>query len=634
MTFARTTTNQSLLSRVNWQKVGRMTQRELHNRELYAPVVSTYRWWARRPHSVMGALLDAAVDRFGQGLTVSDPFCGGGTVTFEATRRGLRAYAQDLYSWPTRGLATALNPADPRDFEAAAQQLLAVLEPQRDNYRTPDGRELSHVIRVRATACNHCGHDYFLFPQPLISVLTRSPGERNAYFGCSGCGAIAKRKRTIARFRCTDCGLVHPTSKSFDECPHCGEPHISGPHGMSAGRWCPVLVQEVVLEDSLQRARLRPVRPDDPILADAAVGLHPSLEAPIPPGVETKRLLDAGFTRWGELYTARQATVLVRALEYIKRSANSPAIKDRLALAVLGAAEMPSFVSRWDRFHLKPFEGMANHRYSSGTLVVECNPISPVGRGTLARRLGSAGKALAWLVRTCATQPKVVSTKANAVGRRPTNWDVLVTTGSSCKQTLQDSSVNITLTDPPYHDDVQYGELARLFHAWLSVYIPVDEVDERQEAVPNSVRGTSSDAYEKTIAACLTESRRALKPDGCLVLTFHNKRFVAWRALASALQQAGFSVRALAVVRSENGNDHCKRDVNALLHDLVIECVPKARINAKVSLEFSPRTLAEKNLAAVGLALAACVESGHCEQMEQNHQTNLAKLRATTNLIG
>ena len=37
---------------------------------------------------------------------VADPFSGGGTVMFEAIRRGHRAYAQDLYAWPSHGLAT------------------------------------------------------------------------------------------------------------------------------------------------------------------------------------------------------------------------------------------------------------------------------------------------------------------------------------------------------------------------------------------------------------------------------------------------------------------------------------------------------------------------------------------------
>ena len=149
----------------------------------------------------------------------------------------------------------------------------------------------------------------------------------------------------------------------------------------------------------------------------------------------------------------------------------------------------------------------------------------------------------------------------------------MVTTGSSVKQELRDKSVSVVITDPPYFDDVQYGELARLFHTWLRIYDPTVVVDESGEAVPNAGRGVSADDYERTIAACLAESRRTLKADGRLVLTFHNKKLAAWRALAGAIGKAGFEVSSLAAVLAENHADHCKRNVNAMLHDLVIECV-------------------------------------------------------------
>lgn len=634
MTAQKTSSSESLLSRVNWPAVSQLVLRELHNRELHAPVVSAYRWWARRPHSVMGALLDAAVAHYGDDLTVSDPFCGGGTVTFEAARRGLRAYAQDLYPWPTHGLATALGHTELTEFDAASRQLLEQLKPLRDAFHTLDNREISHVIRVRAVRCTNCAHEYFLFPQAMISLCARNQPKPKAFFGCIGCGAVSKRRQTIGSFGCAKCGLRHPTNAPIIACPHCGETHKKHHEGVSPfGRWHPVLVQEIVQEDSQHRARLRPVQPGDPVAVRTATGLHPLLDKSIPRGIETKRLLGAGFTRWSDLYTYRQALVLVKALEHLRQSTCAQAVKDRLALAVLGAAEMPAFVSRWDRFNLKPFEGTANHRFSSGTLVVECNPLAPVGRGTLVRRLIGARKALRWLASECTARPKVVSTRPGRPGRRPSNWDVLVATGSSRHQALPNNSVTITLTDPPYHDDVQYGELARLFHVWLSMYAPINEADEQQEAVPNAVRGTSSVEYESTIAACLGESRRTLKRKGCLVLTFHNKSLAAWRALAGALHSSGFQVRALAVVRSENGNDYCKRDVKSILHDLVIECVPRTSKQTDARLEFTPRTTAEKNLAGIGLALAACVKAGTCEQLREWYFKYLSELRTATNLI-
>ncbi|WP_152624176.1 hypothetical protein [Cupriavidus sp. IDO] len=359
-----------------------------------------------------------------------------------------------------------------------------------------------------------------------------------------------------------------------------------------------------------------------------------ALRRPIPPGKETKRLLDNGFACWGDLYTKRQADALGSGLTAIQQLQVAVAVKDRLAFSLLGAAEMPAFLSRWDRFNLKPFEGMANHRYTQTTLAVEANLLSPVGRGTLPRRLESAAGALEWLIESRERLPKVVATTPGKRGPKRTDWDVLITTGSSVKQELRDASVNVVITDPPYFDDVQYGELSRLFHTWLSVYDPAVVIDEKAEAVPNTARGTSAADYEATIAACLRESRRTLRADGRLVLTFHNKKLVAWRALAGAISKAGFRVSALAAVLAENSADHCKRNVNAMLHDLVIECVAEKGASIQAPrLEFKPVSTAEKNLAAIGLALAQSIATKAPECLAQAYLEQLASLGAKKRLI-
>ncbi|GEM_PF-1042286 len=660
---SRQNTDPSLLSRVNWRQLGGIAQRELKNREDHAPVVSAYRWWARRPHSVMGALLDAAVDRYGDELTVSDPFSGGGTVTFEAARRGLKAYAQDLYPWPARGLASALQACDPHLLADSAQTILATLDPLRAAYRNTDGAELSHVLRVRSARCLDCSSDVYQFPHPLVSLTTRSLSERHAWFGCYACGTVSKRLRGIGTFGCGACGTRWSATKPMARCAHCASEHVA-PSG-----WHAVLVQELVPEKRHWKAVLRPVHEADPIEDKTATGSAWALTEAIAKGRETKRLLDNGFTRWGDLYTQRQADVLVGALQAIKQLDAPIAVKDRLAFGVLGASEMPAFLSRWDRFALKPFEGMANHRYSVSTLAVEANLLSPVGRGTLPRRLDTAKVTLEWLIESCSAPPKVVSTTPGRRGRKRTDWDIMIATGSSTRQALRDSSVSVVVTDPPYFEDVQYGELARLFHAWLRVYDPALSFDEGQEAVVNPPRGLSVADYENTIAACLRECRRTLKKDGTLVLTFHNKNMSAWRALAGALFKAGFAVKALAVVRAENGGDHCKRNVNAMLHDLVLECIPlpgkawassvsaqspkqtgnrtrpasvgpakpvftsAARKALSVRLEFTPKSPDEKNLAAIGLALAECVQAGDTTQLRTLYAQHLARWTTDKRLI-
>lgn len=619
---------QSLLSRINWRGIGRRAAKELSNRELHAPVVSSYRWWARRPHSVMGALLDAAVAEYGETLTIADPFSGGGTVTFEAARRGVKAYAQDLYPWPARGLASALSSCSPEVLAHGSRLVLEALEPLRRQYRTASGAELSHILRVRTADCVGCGKHVYDFPHILVSVTSRSLSDRHAYFGCRRCGEVTLRDRSISTFTCDGC-KARWSVKDVSGCPYCSHEQLS-PRG-----WHAVLVQELMQRGRQFRAVLRKVKDGDPVDFEAASVVSPELALPIPQGKETKRLLDNGFARWGDLYTRRQADALVQALLAVSALGVESATRDRLAFCILGAAEMPAFLSRWDRFNLKPFEGMANHRYAQSPLTVECNLLSPVGRGTLPRRLEAAAQALNWLIEAQSTLPRVVTAQSGRKGRKRTEWDVMVTTGSSVRQELRNQSVSVVITDPPYFDDVQYGELARLFHTWLRIYDPGVIVDESKEAVPNSSRGVTAADYEQTIAACLAESRRTLKADGRLVLTFHNKKLAAWRALTGAIQEAGFAVRSLAAVLAENRADHCKRNVNAMLHDLVIECVAAGEdAHVVPQLVFRPTSVAEKNLAAVGLALADCVSNRCPDELQEAYLERLKAFGTKTRLIG
>jgi putative DNA methylase len=622
----------SLLSRIDWDSVSRIAAHELHNREIHAPAVSAFRWWARRPHSVMAALLDAAVARFGERLTVSDPFSGGGTVAFEAARRGLRTYAQDLYPWPTYGLSTALQPVKALELEKGIVELLSRVEHLRSLYTRPDGAELSHIIRVRNVYCDCCASKYYEFPTPLVSLRSRTADEREAYFGCRGCGAISMRGRDIKKFVCA-CGQPQSALRISSDCPHCAKDSPASTDVVSRPSWTPVLVQEIDNDGARIHTRLRPVKPDDPTGDSLRKVKHPALESDIADGVETRRLVSAGFKRWKDLYTARQSNTLLCALENVNDLAASKAVKDRIALCVLGAAEMPGYISRWDRFHLKAFEGTANHRFSSGSLVVESNILATIGRGSLHHRFRSARKASEWIHKDKVSARDIATTNVGARGRRPTNWDVLVATGSSKKQALNDRSVHIVLTDPPYHDDVQYGEISRLFHAWLSVYRHMRPIDEHEEAVANTNRQDSKNKFEDTIAGCLRESCRTLRKDGVLVLTFHNKQLFAWQALARALNKSGFVIRALAAVRAENGDDHCKRNVKAMLHDLVIECIKRGPKSIKTKLVFRPTSRPEKNLAAVGLALAAAVESGDSESLTAKYKLNLHRLRSTSPLM-
>jgi len=618
----------SILSRIDWKNVEQTVIHEQRNRERYAPVISVYRWWARRPNALMGAILDAAVKaNGGKPPVVADPFSGGGTVAVESARRGIPVYAQDLFPWPTNGLAVSLSKTSPQQFKDLSADLLKSLDPLRSAFQRPDGRELTHVLRVRVGACPRCTQNAYLFPNPLISLVSRGTKEERAIFGCRSCGNVTQDSKNAQVTACPACESalsVAETEHGHISCPHCSHVGRAMDFGKGKSTWKPVAVQEVVMVDGRRRAMLRRPEADDPLNSPFASLSFPELRKPILDGVETHRLLDAGFRTWGDLYTGRQAAVLLSALRWIEGLEAPAACKDRLALAVIGAAEMPAYLSRWDRNYLKVYEGIANHRYAHTTLVVESNLLAPIGRGTLPRRLASAHKALEWMLAEGRGEVKTTCLKPRSRRLKPESG-VTIATGSSIRQRLKDGVVDLVLTDPPYFDDVQYGELARLLHFWLALYKEIPEIDERQEAVPNRSRGNDADFYVRTIGKCLGESKRTLAHRGKLILTFHNKKMAAWKALCRALHEAGFIIRAVAAVRVENDADHTKRHGKGLLHDLVLECERKEEKRVGRVVTFPAESAPARDLLAMGAAMGKALKAGTPDNLPLFYETELLR---------
>lgn len=622
----------SILGQVDWATISREVSKQQINREINTPVISTFRWWARRPHGLIGALLDASLQVYGhKGLVVADPFSGGGTVTFEAVRRQIPVYSQDLYPWPAFGLYTALSPSTVRDLSNAAQSLLEGLGSLRACYRLPDSeRELTHILRVRVGACPHCGTRVYLFPEPLISLVSRRADEQEAYFGCIACGNVERGPKQAEIFRCSVCekewstkrGTGHKV-KPFISCPVCSSKFNFAAAFTSPPEWKPVLVQEV----SNGKGFIRPVEPCDPIEDEPLADLFQAIDSPIPDGIETRRLLRAGFRSWVDLYTSKQVRILIAALDAIRTMKVEEPVRDRLALAVIGCAEMAGYLSRWDRFHLKAFEALANHRYANTTLAVETNFLSPLGRGTLPRRLRAAEKALAWLIE--AGDPKNLQLLQITEGLRRCKVceGVVVAWGTSVRQAPSSGSIRLVLTDPPYYNDVQYGELGRLFHFWLGIYKGPFKINENEEAVPNRSRSVDAKAYEELISTCLRESVRTLSSDGRMIFTFHNRKIEAWRAICGALYKANLGIMALAVTKAENAADHTKRTRKAFLYDLVLECCQKEDA-PKTPKTYTSGDLSEqeRNLLAAGLALAVSLYEGVTEIFDTLFEVELDRL--------
>src|SRR6185295_5679337 len=241
-----------------------------------------------------------------------------------------------------------------------------------------------------------------------------------------------------------------------------------------------------------------------------------------------------------DIYPKRQRAVTEALLDLCKSAASDEGTRNVLRMAVVGTAEMAGLLSRWDRWYLKSYESMAGHRFNFTTLTVEPNVWGTrlSGRGTVMRRLRLFAKAALWFESKKSKRLAVESPwLIDNCGKPLDAVDARVVEGSSERMSLPGRSVDLVLTDPPYHDDVQYDELSLPLRAWARLSMePL-----AGEAVSNgSGAEIQKDNYRRQLASIFRETYRILRPDGHLMLSYANRDPEAWVHLFEALQEAGF----------------------------------------------------------------------------------------------
>jgi hypothetical protein len=213
------------------------------------PIYGAHRWFARRLGTSFRALLVAAAlppdaDFFPSyqagvdlaGMTVLDPFVGGGTSVVEAQRLGATTVGVDVD--PVACAITA--------FEARAHHLTtldqAVANLARDvggalapYYRTatPDGepREVLHNFWVQVVACPGCDRQVECHPH---YQLAHEVATDRQWVLCATCHAVAELPRSATALACAACGThtelaAGPGRGGRLRCPACQhqEPLIS-----------------------------------------------------------------------------------------------------------------------------------------------------------------------------------------------------------------------------------------------------------------------------------------------------------------------------------------------------------------------------------------------------------------------
>lgn len=577
-----------LHSKFKWASLSRRVRKEQRNREKYSPTISTYRWWARRSHALVGALIEEGQRVLGEQLVVSDPMAGGGTVAVEAARRGLVVYAQDVNPWAAFGLQATLEPVDPDQLAQAAEQLIQQLD-QADKalYRLDDNQRVINRLHVRRCACPHCEKPNYLFPSPLVALESRVVANpTHCWLGCIACGKVHRGSWPDLANECIHCGVRYSkipsqrrrSSNPMLNCVHCTK-QFDTSIALQKSAW------NHVLDVTMNGNKLGFIAVKRPLqLLGRNIGIRDRLQRSIPKAGETAALIRNGFTRWEQLFPERQLAVLDEALSALNADVFPSPVRHRLLLALAGFSEMAGYACRWDPKYRKAYEVTANHHYARATLAAETNPAGPMGRGTLPKRLRAAVKAARWF-------------PGSAISR--------VICGSSEKQPIPDHSVDLVITDPPYYDSVKYAELSRLFRNFAAALgLSWSDEVEQTEAVLNHKMGCTHEEYVSRLTRIFSETCRTVKPTGRMLLTFHSNQIRAWEAVGDSLKNASWAIVSVAVVHSENEKDHSKNGKQSITCDAVLECIPKF---VQKRLRVLARSGVENQSARNVLSMAAAV---------------------------
>lgn len=573
----------SVLRTLDLTAIERDARAETRRREVALPPIGGFRWWARRTRTVTEAVLEAAAAELGEALLVADPFAGGGTIPLMSVAAGHRAYAQDVNPWATRSMTTMLSPPSADALADGASQLEARIQPLLTSAYASNAASrtnVSQTLRVLEGFCDNCGERIRAFPHALVSLTHRKDSPAGglideAFLACPAGHLFMGRKNDTQQ--CPYCDRLTSPSRVYTKgrivtCHECAaERSLSHLFRADDTRWQVALIERV----SPSGRELSLPTDDEITQADSPTWVASDLAA-ITDGAETRVLRRHGYSTWSDAYPVRQQHVLREILREIGLLSVSTEVRAALFHAAVGTAEMAGHLSRWDRWYLKSYEAMARHRFGITTLAVEPNVwgAGRYGRGTMKARLRLMKKGAKWLRhrsgdRTLAVRGPISATSPRKALAR--NVNVLVVEGSSERLVLPQDSVDLVFTDPPYHDDVRYGDLSQPLRAWADLGTgPL-----RGEAVVNL--STSDGDYSDLLESVFRECHRVLKQEGHLVFSYSNRQPRAWVSLFSALQSAGFHVVGYTIVHSENETDPAKNGGRHCNLDMLIDAVPSPR---------------------------------------------------------
>ena len=540
---------------------------------------------------------------------IVDPMAGGGSIPYEAMRLGLPIVAGELnpvaficlkgtLEYPAR-FGKRLVPA----VESFCKQVHEEAKAELDGFfpKIPSEKVYAYLW-ARTIKCSSCGLTIPLSPNWWI--VRTSKDENNV---------AAKVKAPEANDKCSFEIVGSPISRGLDpdkgtvkggqaECPRC-RTVIAGEEvkrEAQNGRMGHQLYCVCVKNKGLGRNKAKwdfraPTREEYEVVEKAEKRLGETMpvwesRGWVPYEEYSKGFSDRcsvyGVRRWSDLFNPRQLLTHLTYLEKFQQAkkllfaSNQRDIEERdFATAIVTYAAMVfdrcidnnCLLSIWNINRTAIAHAMGLQAFPFKWSYAEWNQLVP-----------KAG--YEWAV------SKVLDALKEIIELLSENAStVRVHCGTAAKIPLKDKSTPCIVVDPPYAENVMYGEVSDFFYVWLKRLLGdifpdafnTILTEKEEEAVANparfknmgrSAKKLAQEDYKTKMEACFRDMHRILQDNGVMTVMFTHRTAEAWSSLATALMNADFTFISSWPVHTEPPDKYAKRGKGVLKVTVLLTC--------------------------------------------------------------
>ena len=330
----------------------------------------------------------------------------------------------------------------------------------------------------------------------------------------------------------------------------------------------------------------------------AKKGVVPLTE--IKDGLKMREPLNFGMKKWTDMFNPRQLLThliyLEKFLYFKNKILNDPSFEENnkeLAKVVvvygalvfdkcvdynsiIGDGTTRSVIANTMSMQAFPF----NTRYAEWNQLVE--------NGGYLWAMEKIIESVSELVKLLPSKESIESSNDNDSKSKDIRQAITIYNSDATSIPLDDNSVDAIIVDPPYYDNVMYGETSDFFYIWLKKtvgdlfpeYFKTELTNKTDEAVANvslyrdvsKPKEMANRHYNAKMLASFKEMKRVLKDDGILTVMFTHRKVEAWAELTKALSDAGFTFRASWPVFTEPGDKFGKMDKGNLKITILLSC--------------------------------------------------------------